>query len=260
MRSFATVLAPGLLAAPAAAGFIKPALEALTWKFNGQDFWAPVHLDSAVYHAQSPAGVIGASLAKRATPTGPLGCTALTVPDTAQSLSSAVVQEALAKYHDDDVWSAEQFLDCILVQYNGTGSGVGIDTSLGNFISEHGITTAYFDVAFDLNGLVTAANVFSLVTNCEISNGPIVVAHSECESGTMSVTPVYALRSDNYDGKKPPRLGSSYCKSSVSNFISQLSCMAHTQTQLRPRNINNSMFPCLVLTCQTSLFLQGSHR
>lgn len=203
MRISAVAVLPGMLAAPAVAGFINPTFEALTWKFNNQDFWAPIHLQSAAYHAQSPAGVIGDSLARRGVqaPSGSyLGCTVLTVNGSIESLSSAVVQEAISKYNEDDVWSAEQFLDCILVQYNGTESGVGIDSTLGDFISEHGVMTAYFDVAFNISGLVTAANVFSLVTNCEIGNGPHIVTHSDCENSTMSLTPVYALHSDNYLG------------------------------------------------------------
>jgi hypothetical protein len=203
MAILTTALAGAFLAVPVAAGSIKPSFEALTWKFNEQDFWAPVHLDSVVYHAQSPAGVIGDSLAKRNAPlSGHISCTIVTISGSAQSLSGAVMEEALSGYESDDVWSAEQFMDCILIQYNGTGSGIGIDSTLGDFIADKAVRTAYFDVAFDLTGLVTAASVFSLVTNCELNNGPHVITLPDCESGTMSVTPVYSLHSDNYDGTR----------------------------------------------------------
>lgn len=201
MDKFTAALAAAFFAVPSAAGSIKPSLEALTWKFNDQDFWAPVHLESTAYQAQSPAGVIGDSLAKRSDPlSGHIGCTVLTVSGAVEVLSGAVVQEALAGYDGDDVWSAEQFLDCMLVQYNGTDSGIGIDPTLGEFMADNGVATAYFDVAFDLSGMVTATTVFSLVTNCELSNGPHVITLPDCETGTMSVTPVYSLHSDNYDG------------------------------------------------------------
>lgn len=191
------------LALAATATLIKPNLQALVWKFNGTDFWAPVHLDSATYHAQSPPGIIPTSLAKRELPPGGyLGCTVVTVHGPVDSLSGAMVHEALAGFEDDDVWSADQFLDCISVQYNATDSGITIEPSLATFLKDYNIQTAFFDVAFDLTGLETAATVFNVASNCEWSNGPYIVTLPDCDQGGISMTPVYTLHSDNYGGMK----------------------------------------------------------
>ncbi|KFA71403.1 hypothetical protein S40288_04317 [Stachybotrys chartarum IBT 40288] len=188
------------LVGAATATLIKPDIQALVWKFNGTDFWAPVHLDSAVYHAQSPAGVIPTSLAKRELPSGGyLGCTVVTVHGPVDGLSGAIVQESLVGYEEDDVWSADQFLDCISVQYNGTDTGIAVEASVATFMQENNIQTAFFDVAFDLSGLETAATVFNVASNCEWGNGPYILTLPDCDHGGISMTPVHTLHSDNYD-------------------------------------------------------------
>jgi hypothetical protein len=201
MTALPVLLAGASLAAPVAAGIIKPALEALTWKFNDTNFWAPVHLDSTVYHLQSPAGVVPDSLSRRELPSGGyLSCTIVTVEVDVELLSSDVIKAAMAGYEADDVWNAEHFLDCLFVQYRGSGTGVAVDASFGAFLDDHQVETAFLDDAFDLVGLATTAHILSVATECEARNGPHVVKLPGCEDAGISLTPVYALHPDNFDG------------------------------------------------------------
>lgn len=197
LKSFFTAA----LLTPAAAGIIEPTLNALAWKFNGVDFWAPVHLNSNVYHAQSPAGVEPDSLSRRALPAGGhMGCTVVTVNGPAESLSRDIVEEAMKGYETDDVWSAEQFMDCLFVQYKGD-EGLPVDPTFAEFIAEKGVETVYVDTAFDISGFAAAANIFSVESKCDLSNGPYVATLPKCDDTGLSMTPVYTLHSDNYDGK-----------------------------------------------------------
>ncbi|CAH0046123.1 unnamed protein product [Clonostachys solani] len=200
MRRDTIVVAAALLMQPAFAGFIQPALQALTWKFNGTDFWAPVHLDSAVYHLQSRAGVITNSLSKRGSSSGGyLGCTVLTISDPIESLSSAILDSLLSEYEIDDVWSAEQFLDCLFIQYNGTKNGVALSSSVADSLGRHGVEHLFLHSAFNATGLATTVGVSIVESNCELGNGPYVVTLPDCEEGGLSMTPVYALHPDNYE-------------------------------------------------------------
>ncbi|VUC36765.1 unnamed protein product [Clonostachys rosea] len=184
---------------PALAGFIQPGLQALIWKFNGTDFWAPVSLDSAVYHLQSRAGVVTNSLSKRGSSGGYLGCTVLTISDPIGTLSSTTVDRLLAEYSIDDVWSAEQFLDCLFIQYNGTKNGIVLSPSVAESLNSHGVEHLFLDSAFNATGFASVTAVSIVESRCELSNGPYVLTLPDCEQGGLSVTPVYALHPDNYE-------------------------------------------------------------
>jgi hypothetical protein len=201
MAALSVLLAGASLAAPAAAAIIRPTLEALTWKFNGTDFWAPVHLDSTEYHLQSPASVVPDSLSRRDLPSGGyLGCTVVTIDADVEMLSSAAVETAMTGYEADDVWNVEHFLNCLFVQYRGSGTGVAVDASFGAFLEDHQVETAFLDDAFDVVGLATTTHILSVETDCEASNGPHVVHLPECDDKGIFLTPVYALHPDNYEG------------------------------------------------------------
>ena len=200
MHSFTYALTAGLVS-QATAVIIEPALDALTWKFDEVDFWAPTQLKSNVYHTQSPAGSPPDSLTKRASPAGAhVGCTVITIDEDVQSLSKAVVEKSMVGYERDDVWSEQQFMGCLFVQYPGDGT-LPIDKSFTEFLSEKGIETLYIDTAFEITGFAAAANVFSVKSNCDLSNGPYIATSPKCEEDGLSMTPVYTLHSDNYDGK-----------------------------------------------------------
>lgn len=183
---------------PAVVGFIQPALQALTWKFNGTDFWAPIHLDSAVYHLQSHAAVITNSLSKRGSSSdGCFGCTVFTTSDPIENLPSAVLKNLLAEYEIDDVWSAEQFLDCLFIQYNGTQNGIALSPSVADSLSSHGVEHFFLHSAFNATGLTTTASVSNVESRCELGDGPYLVTLPYREEGGLSVTPIHALHPDN---------------------------------------------------------------
>ncbi|CAH0043229.1 unnamed protein product [Clonostachys rhizophaga] len=168
MRRDTTIVATASLMRPVFAGFVQPALQALTWAFNGTDFWAPVHLDSAVYHLQSRAGYITNSLSKRGSSSGNyFGCTVLTISDPV---------------------------------YNGTQNGIALSPSVADSLSSHGVEHLFLHSAFNATGLTTTASVSIVESSCELGNGPYVVTLPDCEEGGLSVTPVYALHPDNYEG------------------------------------------------------------
>lgn len=200
MAALKCLLAAALVT-PVVAGMIEPGLDALTWKFKDFDFWAPIHLKSNVYHAQSPAGVVPDALTRRASPAGGhMGCTVVTINGPVEGLSKDVVEKAMEGYDGDDVWSAEQFMDCLFVQYDGKDV-LPVDDSLVEFLAEKEIETLYVDTAFDIAGFSAAADVYSVESDCDLSNGPYVATLPKCDEEGLSMAPVYALHPDNYDGK-----------------------------------------------------------
>jgi Asp-tRNA(Asn)/Glu-tRNA(Gln) amidotransferase A subunit family amidase len=188
-------------AATARAAIIQPTLQALSWKYNDTDFWSPVHLESQPYHLQSPGGKGSSSLSRRGTTSdlhsgGYLGCTVVTVQPSAGILSAGVLEDTIAEFPVDDIWSAEQFLDCLFVQYNGTTTGVPVDSSFADFIAKHGVTTAFVSSSFNLEDFASIAHVFAVVSSCSLGNGPYVATLPTCEGGALTMTPVYTLHPD----------------------------------------------------------------
>ncbi|KAK3316257.1 amidase signature domain-containing protein [Apodospora peruviana] len=181
---------------------IEPSLHALTWKYNNIDFWAPVHLESSVHYLQSPAGELPASLSRRGAlkSGGYLGCTVATFPPSASSLSGDVVENIIASFALDDVWSAEQFLDCLFIQHNATAASVPVDPSLATFITKHRVSTFFVSPSFDLKGFASTARVLTVVSSCNLDNGPYVATLPTCDEGSsMGMTPVYTLHADSYE-------------------------------------------------------------
>ena len=186
-------------------GLIEPTLHALTWKHNGTDFWAPVHLDSSTYHFQSPSGLAPLSLGRRRDlPSGGyLGCTVVTLNSSTISLSAAALDDAVQDYSIDDVWSKDQFLGCLFIQYSGGSSNIPLDPSFGDFIKSNGVTTVFVATAFMLNGASLPENsaIFAVSSACELGNGPYIATLPDCEGAGLGMTPVYALHTDYYEGK-----------------------------------------------------------
>lgn len=199
---FALVLAG--LGLHARAALIEPSLQAVIWKYNGTDFWSPVHLDQTVYHIQSPTGALPSSLQRRGLPSGGhMACTVVTLNSSVTSLSSDVLADIISGYAIDDVWSAEQFLDCLFIQYAGSATQLPIDASFADFVTKHGVSTSFLSTAFKLEGtsLPSTASAYSVVSACDLVNGPYVATPPSCEGGGLSLTPVYALHADEYEGK-----------------------------------------------------------
>jgi hypothetical protein len=196
----------------ARAVLIEPALQALTWKYNGTDFWAPVHLESSVYQFQSPAGVVSSSLNRRELPSGGyLGCTVVTLDSSVTALTASVIEDVIAGYAADDVWSAEQFLDCLFIQYSGSSTSVPVNSSFSEFMEKYGVTTSFVSTSFSFEGLSLpgSSSLFGVVSNCELSNGPYVATLPDCEGAGFGMTPVYALHADDYEGKSRLQI---YCQ------------------------------------------------
>lgn len=196
-----TFLSLAGFAASVGAVFIKPSLQAVSWKHNDTDFWAPVHLHSAVHHLQSPAGTLPSSLSRRSDKSGDyLACTVTTLQSN-ETLSASTLEKIVAAYSVDDVWSADQFLDCLYVQYNGTADKVHVDPSVADFVTKHDVNTLLVSTSFDLQGLTTTADVHAVVAPCDLDNGPYLVTLPNCDGEGMSVTPVYTVHADHYEGK-----------------------------------------------------------
>jgi hypothetical protein len=185
------------------AALIQPAMQALAWKLNRSDFWAPIHLGSSVYHVQSPSGQLSASLNRRDfQPGGHLPCTVVTLNSSSSTLSATFIKDIIASYLIDDIWSAEQFLDCVYVQYNGTASKVPIDPSYLEFAQAYGVSTTFLSSVFDITGLYSTvvASLYPVKSPCELKNGPYVITLPNCEGSGLTLTPVYALHPDTYEG------------------------------------------------------------
>lgn len=189
------------------AALIQPTFAALTWKFNGSDFWAPVHLDRARYHVQSPSGALPSALNRRGLPSGGyVPCTVVTLNSSITSLSAAAVGEVIDSYAIDDVWSAEQFMGCLYVQYDGSASNLTVGSSFTTFVQERGISTIFASPAFDFTGcsMPEETTVLSVISPCDKGNGPYVVTLPSCEGDVVAFTPVYTLHSDTYEGTLRP--------------------------------------------------------
>jgi hypothetical protein len=259
MAAFKSALAAALLT-PVAAGIIAPSLDALAWKFDDADFWAPVHLRSNVYHAQSPAGVEPDSLTRRALPEGGhIGCTVVTIDGPVDALSRDVVEKAMRGYEADDVWSAEQFMGCLFVQYDGEG-GVAVDPAFAEFLAEKEVETLYVGTGFDMTGFAAAVNVFSVESKCELSNGPYVATLPKCDESGLSMAPVYALHSDNYDGMSVQERPFDRAKPKVITDQLQPSCTARSQTATWLVSTSRCTSRCPDPECPTSLCHQSSRR
>jgi len=200
------VLSIASLAALAKAVTIEPSLQALTWKHNNTDFWAPVHLESSIHYLQSPAGELPNSLSRRQSlkSGGYLGCTVATIPSSTKTISADIVEDIISSFSADDVWSAEQFLDCLYLQHNGTKDSVAIDPSLSKFITKHGASTLFLSPSFELKDFKSSAPTFGVVSSCQLSNGPYVATLPSCEKDGMGMTPVYTLHADVYEGMWDP--------------------------------------------------------
>jgi len=210
----AALLAALTASSPAQASFIEPSLHALTWKHNGTDFWAPVHLQSSVHYLQSPAGALPSSLSRRdkkhdhkhgqkQTAGGYVGCTVATLPTDINRLTAAALEEIISTYAStDDVWSAEQFLGCLYIQHNGTDGSVTVDKSVSDFIKQHGIDTLLVSKAFQLRKFKsTASHVYAVEASCNLENGPYVATLPTCEGESLGMAPVYTLHADHYEGQ-----------------------------------------------------------
>ncbi|KAK5651907.1 hypothetical protein OQA88_11566 [Cercophora sp. LCS_1] len=194
-----TFLSLAGFAASVGAVSIEPSPQAVSWKHNDTDFWAPVHLQSAVHHLQSPAGTLPSSLSRRSEKSGDyLACTAATLQSD-ESLSAATLERIVASYTIDDVWSAEQFLDCLYVQYNGTDTKISVDASVADFVNKHDVRILLVSPSFDLQGFASTASVHAVVSPCDLDNGPYLVTLPKCDGEGMSATPVYTVHADHYD-------------------------------------------------------------
>ena len=182
---------------------IEPNFQALTWKHNGTDFWAPTHLKSSNYHFKSYTGDTASSLSRRRVdePNRYIGCTALTIPASADSLSAAVLDDILSSFAVDDVWSEEQFLGCLVIQSAEGVSKLQVDASFNKFLKTHDIEETYVSPAFNFKRASSRAGIQTLKTPRRIPNGPYVASTSSRNKGELSMTPVYALHADSYEGK-----------------------------------------------------------
>ena len=182
---------------------IEPNFQALTWKHNGTDFWAPTHLKSSNYYFQSHNGGSASSLSRRRAdvPNTYIGCTALTIPASADSLSAPVLDDILSNFAVDDVWSEEQFLDCLVIQSAEGVSKLQVDASFNKFLKAHDIEMTYVSPAFNFKRASPRAGIQPLKTPRRIPNGPYVASTSSRNKGELSMTPVYTLHADSYEGK-----------------------------------------------------------
>ncbi|KAM7188603.1 Amidase signature domain containing protein [Naviculisporaceae sp. PSN 640] len=199
---FSLALSLASLAAVAKAVTIEPSLQALTWKYNSTDFWAPVHLKSSVHYLQSQAGQLPSSLTRRHQPLksgGYLGCTVAAIPSSSKALTAQIVEDLISKFSADDMWSAEQFLDCLYLHHNGSESSIPIDPSLNTFLQKHDVSTLFLSASFRLEGFDFAAPTYAVASSCQLSNGPYVATLPTCDKGDLGMTPVYTLHADAYE-------------------------------------------------------------
>jgi len=187
---------------------IEHSLQALTWKHNNTDVWAPVHLKSPVYYQQSPRGAAPSSLSRQLggqKTSGYVGCTIATLQGDATSLSADFLEGAVSSYASDDVWTAGQFLGCLYVQYNGSSTSVPVYESVATFISKYGVETVLMAAAFDVKDIGSTVHVSLVVSSCLQSNGPYIATLPSCDGEGLGFTAVYTVHADNYEGKTHSR-------------------------------------------------------
>ncbi|KAF2748794.1 amidase signature enzyme [Sporormia fimetaria CBS 119925] len=200
MRTF-TTLSLGSLLTQALSAAISPDYHSLIWKSNDQNFWAPLGLNTTTYALESPAGTAPEALSKRGRSSSQghqyLPCTVVTLDDT---LSSKTLESIVNQYRaiGDDVWSEEQFMDCLFVQSSKKSRTKVDHSSLSRFIDKNKVSDVFVSKAYNVKGLKTKAAVSSVPTNYDLPNGPYVVSLSD-RGQELDVTPVYGLHEDAWE-------------------------------------------------------------
>ncbi|CAO2652731.1 Nn.00g021420.m01.CDS01 [Neocucurbitaria sp. VM-36] len=178
---------------------ITPDYHSLIWKFGESNFWSPLGLDTTTYALESPAGAAPDALSKRSNnglkSIQYIPCTVVTV-DT--ELSGTTLNTVLDQYRaaNDDVWSEEQFMDCLYVQ-STTRAVVDLAT-LSDFVSNSSLTHLFLPDTCNVADLNTSARVYSTASTHHLNNGPSVLSLSPDET-VISITPVYGLHEDPYE-------------------------------------------------------------
>ncbi|KAF1940448.1 amidase signature enzyme [Clathrospora elynae] len=199
MRIFGASTITILLSQTARAA-ITPDYHSLIWKYGESNFWAPLGLNTTTFALESAAGVAPEALNKRSIngrkSTVYLPCTVMTVDG---ELSGTTLDAQLAQYRaiKDDVWSEEQFTECIYVQSTTITCAVDL-TSLADFVSNSSLTHIFLPDTYNLTGLSASSNFYSISTPSSLPNGPYVLTLSPDET-VADITPVYGLNEDQYE-------------------------------------------------------------
>jgi len=117
----------------------------------------PIQLKATSYQYESPAGILPDSLNKRGEECcpGPVlqPCTVITVNSSTSPVTKATLSDIVVTYQAiNDVWKAEDFLQCIFIQSTDESS-VG-KSSFADFLISNQITHAFVPTTFDINGMV----------------------------------------------------------------------------------------------------------
>ncbi|KAF1966186.1 hypothetical protein BU23DRAFT_663829 [Bimuria novae-zelandiae CBS 107.79] len=157
---------------------INPEYQSLLWIYEGKNFWAPLDLNSRNFALESPAGTAPETLIKRDAVyrNGQYhACTVLTLDGI---ISAVTISEKLKDYKaiEGDVWSEEQFGQCLFVRSSSNTSPPVDLSSLTNH---------------------TAA-VFVIAGSSGLLNGPCVASIGPSLSD-VNLAPAYGLHEDVWD-------------------------------------------------------------
>jgi hypothetical protein len=193
------------LAVSSAIADITPDYQSILWAYNGTNYYTPLTLNTTAYALTSPAGSAPYSLSKRSTTTPSLlPCTVVTLNSTTP-LTGSTLEAIVAEYESiDDVWTPDHFTECMFVQYDGPETDLKLEQSFLDFFSTNSVQYAFLSTALRYIGLsvVSNTNIFSIVSTCDLTNGPYVASLSACGGG-IELTPAYTLHVDDYEGRKP---------------------------------------------------------
>lgn len=205
MTLFSLALLSSILMNGSVATILKPDLQSFQWTYNNTHYWSPLDFNATSFLLASPANSADqASLSKRTTSPGSqqyTPCTVVTLNSSITTLSAAVLESVINEYETlDDVWKPEVFLECLFIQYNGTEEGVSVDPAFVDGLAA--VDKVYISTHFNTTGLPVpeGKSVTAVVSNCEFSNGPYIAVTTDCYS-SLSLMPVYTLRSDTAEGK-----------------------------------------------------------
>ncbi|KAH7395015.1 amidase signature domain-containing protein [Phaeosphaeria sp. MPI-PUGE-AT-0046c] len=153
---------------------IVPQHQSMIWKYEDKNFWASLDLNAESFALESPAGSAPDALVKRSAGSEYQACTVLTLDG---DVTEAVLQGKIAEYQkiNDDVWSASQFGQCLIVH-----SSLDKSTSV------------------DLSSLSNHTATVYAIPPCDLTDGPYVLSTgSVVNEGALS--PVFGLHEDVWD-------------------------------------------------------------
>ncbi|PVI03451.1 amidase signature enzyme [Periconia macrospinosa] len=176
--SFIKTISRSLLLSHAARAALIPEHQSLLWKYEGKNFWASLSLDAQTFALESPAGAAPNALSKRDAGLEDGKYHACTVLTLDSGVSAAELDTKLEEYQavEDDVWSMQQFGQCLIVKSSGDTLAPIDLSSLANY---------------------TAA-VYTVPNASGLSNGPYVTSMGSSLTD-INFAPAYGIHEDVWD-------------------------------------------------------------